>query len=80
MFLLLPPSLPRQKTQIIETDGRRLASTGQPLQNLRREIGEARVERLKYLLHRGIGRKEDALTGIRPQPGLIVANWIETRL
>lgn len=30
------------------------------------EVEEARVERLEDLLHRGIGRKEDALAGVRP--------------
>jgi hypothetical protein len=35
---LLPPSLPRQKTQVIQANRRGLAPAGQSLQHLRRKI------------------------------------------
>ncbi|WP_379916793.1 hypothetical protein [Lacimonas salitolerans] len=40
---LLPPNLPRQKTQIIEADCRRLPPAGQSPQHLRREIGQPQL-------------------------------------
>jgi len=38
-----PPSLPRQKAKIMQTDRRCLARTGQPLQHLRAQIGESQL-------------------------------------
>jgi hypothetical protein len=40
---LLPPSLPRHKTQIVQADRRRLPPAGQPLQHLGGQIGEPQL-------------------------------------
>ena len=40
---LLPPRYPRQKTQIVQADRRGLAPAGQPLQHLRREVGQPQL-------------------------------------
>ncbi len=43
VFWLISPSLPRQKTQVIQANRRRLAPAGQPLQHFGRKIGQPQL-------------------------------------